>query len=160
MVMVAPTGPSPKARVMSRRRATGLRSSRIYSRRFWVLDSIGLSNFKAFQQVALPLSRLTLLAGWNSSGKSTVLQAVAALRQSHEAGLLATEGLLLNGPYVELGTGRDVLHEDHVPARGVPEISIRTGSNGGLVERTFRYAPGNDLLTYAAPPTRHRPPAP
>ena len=118
-----------------------------------MLDSIGLSNFKAFQQIALPLSKLTLLAGWNSSGKSTVLQAVAALRQSHEAGLLATEGLLLNGPYVELGTGRDVLHEDHAPSCGAQEISIRTGSSGGLVERTFRYSPESDLLGYATPAT-------
>src|SRR5215475_633031 len=91
------------------------RTIRMFQEVLGVLDSIGLSNFKAFQQVALPLSRLTLLAGWNSSGKSTVLQAVAALRQSHEAGLLVTKGLLLNGPYVELGTGRDVLHENYAP---------------------------------------------
>jgi len=110
-----------------------------------MLDSIGLSNFKAFQQVALPLSKLTLLAGWNSSGKSTVLQAVAALRQSHEAGLLATEGLLLNGRTSSLGPAGTCSTRTMLPRAErqryryaqVRTVGLSSGRSGTLQKATF-----------------------
>ncbi|UUY50381.1 DUF3696 domain-containing protein [Streptomyces yangpuensis] len=89
-----------------------------------------LHNFKAFQHAELPLGPLTLLTGLNSSGKSSVLQSLALLRQSYEAGglkaaellreaqrlglrdALVNQGFLLNGELVRLGTGEDVFHED------------------------------------------------
>jgi predicted ATPase len=94
-----------------------------------VIDRLTLRNFKAFQDMSLPLGPLTLLTGLNSSGKSSVLQAIALLRQSYEAGDLeasrylpearksglrttvANQGFLLNGELVGLGTGEDVLCE-------------------------------------------------
>ncbi|MFI2369029.1 DUF3696 domain-containing protein [Streptomyces sp. NPDC018833] len=95
-----------------------------------MIDRLTLHNFKAFRDVSLPLGPLTLLTGLNSSGKSSVLQSIALLRQSYEAGDLAVseyipeaqragltvsvmnQGFLLNGELVGLGTGEDVLHED------------------------------------------------
>jgi predicted ATPase len=77
-----------------------------------MLTRLMATNFKAFAHVDIPLSNFTLLSGLNSTGKSTVLQALALLRQSREA--LADDngtGLLLNGDLVELGTARDVMHE-------------------------------------------------
>jgi predicted ATPase len=77
-----------------------------------MLTRLAATNFKAFAHIDIPLSNYTLLSGLNSTGKSTVLQALALLRQSREA--LADddgEGLLLNGDLVELGTARDVMHE-------------------------------------------------
>ncbi|KOU61644.1 hypothetical protein ADK57_27260 [Streptomyces sp. MMG1533] len=87
-----------------------------------------LTNFKAFQHAEIPLGPLTLLTGLNSSGKSTVIQALALLYQSYQAGFLKAPfvtdgserrplgggGFLLNGELVGLGTGQDVLHEDFV----------------------------------------------
>lgn len=93
-----------------------------------MLDKVGLTNFKAFQKAELPLGRFTLLSGLNSSGKSTVLQALALLRQSYESGALVEGGgFLLNGNLVELGVGQDVRHEEWVPTRcgdGAVELSI------------------------------------
>ncbi|MCX4446817.1 DUF3696 domain-containing protein [Streptomyces sp. NPDC087866] len=95
-----------------------------------MIDRLTLHNYKAFQHAEIPLGPLTLLTGLNSSGKSSVLQSLALLRQSHEAGDLEVtplmsharqaglstgvinQGFLLNGELVSLGTGEDVLHED------------------------------------------------
>ncbi|MEU5821193.1 DUF3696 domain-containing protein [Streptomyces sp. NPDC047803] len=103
-----------------------------------MIDCLTLQNFKAFQFLELPLAPLTLLTGLNSSGKSSVLQSIALLRQSHEAGDLdpsrypadargdapsagaTDQGFLLNGELVGLGTGKDVLHDDDTLPDDVP----------------------------------------
>src|SRR5690242_6508938 len=45
-----------------------------------MIQSIRFANFKALRDTALPLQQFTLLVGANGSGKSTVLQALEALR--------------------------------------------------------------------------------
>ncbi|MEU5305062.1 DUF3696 domain-containing protein [Streptomyces noursei] len=85
-----------------------------------MINRISLINFKAFRRLELHLGPLTLLTGLNSSGKSSVLQALGLLRQSYETQMLtrtkrAGGGLLLNGDLVALGTAQDVLHEDFGP---------------------------------------------
>jgi Uncharacterized conserved protein len=77
-----------------------------------MIQALALRNFKAFRRCELPLAPLTLLTGVNAAGKSSILQALALLRQSHDAGTLGDGGLLLDGDLVELGVGQDVLHED------------------------------------------------
>jgi len=81
-----------------------------------MLKSIGLKNFKSARRfdAPIPLRALTVLSGLNGSGKSTVLQAIALLRQSLDiAG--ATEQPLntlhLHGPLVKLGNVSDLLSE-------------------------------------------------
>ncbi|CAL9421527.1 hypothetical protein SUDANB60_01842 [Streptomyces sp. enrichment culture] len=83
-----------------------------------MITRLTLVNFKAFRRLELCLGPLTLLTGLNSSGKSSVLQAFALLRQSFAFDRITTpaEGLLLNGEFVEMGTARDVLHDDFGPA--------------------------------------------
>ncbi|MEV8068473.1 MULTISPECIES: DUF3696 domain-containing protein [unclassified Streptomyces] len=90
-----------------------------------MITRLALVNFKAFRSLELPLGPLTLLTGLNSSGKSSVLQALGVLRQSYEAGGLReggsfdADGFLLNGELVRLGTAQDVLHEDFGPVEGL-----------------------------------------
>lgn len=74
-----------------------------------MLDGIRLNNFKAARNLELPLAPLTVLAGLNGSGKSTVLQSLAAIRQSYQVG--QDHGLQLGGPLIPLGQGVDVLSE-------------------------------------------------
>lgn len=85
-----------------------------------MIENLRLKNFKAFKDVEVPLSALTLLSGLNGSGKSTILQALGVIRQSFDAGFLLTGDLILNGDLVELGTGADILYHDF----DNPEISI------------------------------------
>lgn len=76
-----------------------------------MISRIRLDAFKAFDDLDLPLGRLTLLSGLNSSGKSSVLQALSLVRQSFDAGMLDYRDrneLLLNGALVELGTVGDI----------------------------------------------------
>lgn len=77
-----------------------------------MLQSVELVNFKCFQRQTVALGRLTILAGLNGMGKSSVIQALLALRQSALQGMLGSSGgLLLNGSYIRLGTALDVVSE-------------------------------------------------
>jgi predicted ATPase len=75
-----------------------------------MIERIRLENFKASRDVDVRIAPLTVLAGLNSSGKSSLLQAIAVLRQSYGATGRA-DGLVLGGDLVQLGHGRDVLSE-------------------------------------------------
>ncbi|MFF3905394.1 DUF3696 domain-containing protein [Streptomyces sp. NPDC001848] len=113
-----------------------------------MIDRLTLINFKAFQQADIPLGPLTLLTGLNSSGKSTVLQALALLRQSYTSGNLGyldeEAGFLLNGEFVGLGTGQDVLHDDF--AGDDPLITVGVAEGPYRYEWTVDYAPEQNLL--------------
>ena len=77
-----------------------------------MIQSLSLTNFKCFEDQELHLRGLTLLAGLNSSGKSTLIQALLLLRQSYLESLLPQVGLTLNGKLAQLGSAKDVLFED------------------------------------------------
>lgn len=68
-----------------------------------MLDSINVRNFKALKKADLDLSKLNLLIGPNASGKSSVLQAIALLRQS------TIGALSYAGDYVDLGSFEDTV---------------------------------------------------
>ncbi|GCL37217.1 hypothetical protein SR1949_23240 [Sphaerospermopsis reniformis] len=75
-----------------------------------MLSSLTLKNFKPFENQSFSLKPLTLLAGLNSTGKSSVLQSLLLLRQSClQDDLLDRVGLALNGDLVSIGTGKDAL---------------------------------------------------
>jgi predicted ATPase len=121
-----------------------------------VIDRLTITNFKAFAAADVPLGPYTLLSGLNSSGKSTVLQALALLRQAYNQDMLHepdSAGFPLNGDLVQLGTGRDVLHEDYVAEQGrEPEIRFRLSTSGsGRGEWRARYGREDDLLLLTAP---------
>jgi predicted ATPase len=107
-----------------------------------MLDEVILTNFKGFKSATIPLAPLTLLSGLNSSGKSTVLQSLGVLRQSLEAGFLDDGSWLLNGPFVELGLGSDVLHEDS----DVEELGIGFVQDGARFAWTVSYSQQADVL--------------
>lgn len=112
-----------------------------------MISNIVIANFKAFESADIRLAPFTLLSGLNSSGKSTVLQALALLRQgrnyTNEPG-----GLPLNGELVELGTGQDALHEDYKVEPGTAaEIGFRlTAESGAEYECRARYDKDDDFL--------------
>ncbi|AHK17364.1 DUF3696 domain-containing protein [Thalassolituus oleivorans] len=68
-----------------------------------MFHSVSISNFKAFQENQdISLSPITLICGPNSSGKSSIIQAIMLMKQSlGKPGDYA--GLVSNGEYVELG---------------------------------------------------------
>jgi predicted ATPase len=106
-----------------------------------MLQSIRLINFKCFERQDIDLKPLTLLAGVNSSGKSTIIQSLLLLRQSFLENVLPQIGLTLNGKLTQLGTAKDVLFEeadveevgfeliDDLPARVALRFAYREESN-------------------------------
>ncbi len=124
-----------------------------------MIERLIMRNFKAFRERELPLAPYCLLTGLNSSGKSTVLQALALLRQTYDHGLLegtsarSDVGFLLNGDLVELGTGKDVLHEDYSShPSGIPmiELGLASSDPAECSSWTAEYQPESDLLPMRA----------
>lgn len=70
-----------------------------------------LMNFKAFENQLFEFRPLTLLSGLNSTGKSSVMQALLLLRQSYQQELLKELGLALNGDLVRIGNAQDAFYE-------------------------------------------------
>ncbi len=75
-----------------------------------MLRRIKLQNFKASRALDLRLAPLTMLSGMNSSGKSSLLQALALLKQSYGGAEL--NSIRLSGELVQLGRFRDVLTQN------------------------------------------------
>ena len=122
-----------------------------------MLTSLHLNNFKAFTSRTIRLGRLTLLSGLNGTGKSSILQSLAMLRQSSDSGFLNDGAWLLNGELVELGRGADVLceHGTDSIAIGVTEAKKRAEP---LAEETWSVeynATSNVLRPQANQPLMH-----
>lgn len=107
-----------------------------------MITAITLKNFKCFKNEYIEISPLTVLAGLNGSGKSTVIQSLLLLRQSNNENLLE-KGLTLNGEYINVGTGKDLLYEQ---AEGPEEILISLESNKAKMEWTFDYNSKSNFL--------------
>ncbi|ACB94414.1 DUF3696 domain-containing protein [Beijerinckia indica] len=120
-----------------------------------MIEFIELRNFKTFDETELNLGSLTLLAGLNGSGKSTVIQALGLLRQSFDARFLTSGALALNGELVEIGTGRDVLYHGF----DIPQIRIVLGTRRGTEEAILSWAAevptDGDVLTCNEKPDDH-----
>lgn len=75
------------------------------------INKLVLKNFKRFEELELDLQkRITLLMGPNSSGKSSIVKAILALKQtaspSNEHEVFSAQG-----DYVDLGIYRDFIHD-------------------------------------------------
>jgi predicted ATPase len=112
-----------------------------------MLESIHLENFKASRDVDVRLAPLTILAGLNSTGKSTLLQAIGALRQSYDQNG-KTDGLSLSGQLVQLGQYRDVLTEG---TEG-DAVVVTVGENGTSYKWSFGGAPDANQLRFSETP--------
>jgi len=72
----------------------------------FVYEEIVIKNFKSLKDVQIKPKLITVLIGPNSSGKSSVLQVLMALKQSIESSQLQ-----LRGPYISLGDFKDVIYK-------------------------------------------------
>lgn len=76
-----------------------------------MLNTIELKNFKCFSDLHIDLAGLNIFSGLNGMGKSTVIQSLLLFKQTQEQGANLNR-FFLNGNYVSLGTGQDVLFEN------------------------------------------------
>jgi len=81
-----------------------------------MIKSLRIKNFKSWQDTGtMPFSKLTGFFGPNSSGKTSILQWLLLLKQTAES---SDSAHVLNfgdeSTYVNLGTYRDVFHQQHI----------------------------------------------
>ena len=74
-----------------------------------MLDRLHITNFKTWPKAKLEFGNITGLFGTNSSGKTSLIQFALLLKQTKEA-TDRSIALALNGPYVNLGVFRDMVH--------------------------------------------------
>src|SRR5690348_9726126 len=111
-----------------------------------MLEKLSLRNFKACRELDLDIGPLTVVAGLNSSGKSSVLQSLGLLRQSYDRQPLI--GLTLNGDWACLGTGSDVISED----AQTDEITIEVKEDSTLYKWQLKAAPDAYVLPFSVSP--------
>ncbi|WP_437921495.1 DUF3696 domain-containing protein [Sphingobacterium sp. LRF_L2] len=74
-----------------------------------MINKIRLVNFKSHKDTLLDLGHITILSGQNGVGKSSIIQSLLLLRQTHEKHRLH-EVLELNRPLCFVGRANDVLY--------------------------------------------------
>jgi len=77
------------------------------------MKSLYIENFKCFESEIINFKKLTVLAGENGAGKSTVIQVLLLLKQSydiHKVPMDYMKQLFLNDYYCELGSFKEVLY--------------------------------------------------
>ena len=72
-----------------------------------MINSLRIERFKCFEDQTIALSNLTILAGGNATGKSTVIQIMLMLWQSFSPSYSKQTDLLLYGDLVNIGTVLD-----------------------------------------------------
>ena len=77
-----------------------------------MISNIYVRNFKSLNDIDFILNNLTLIAGKNNVGKSSLIQVLLLLRQSYDKGTLLESGLLLQGDLIKIGKGKDALSND------------------------------------------------
>lgn len=72
---------------------------------------LSFQNIKGFaDEATVPLAPITLLFGWNSAGKSTVLQALLLLKQTLDFAERVNPSLVVNGSLTHMGSFRNLVH--------------------------------------------------
>ncbi|WP_341908512.1 DUF3696 domain-containing protein [Polaromonas sp. YR568] len=93
-----------------------------------MLNHLQLKNFKSAKNLGVELRSLTVLAGLNGSGKSSVLQALGLVKQTLDQGE-SPSTLPLRGALVRLGRSEDV----HFEGADSSELTLVVGSSAGRV---------------------------
>ena len=105
-----------------------------------MINKLTIKNFKIHSNTELKLKNLNILTGINGVGKSSVIQSLLLLRQSHENNVLKT-GLQLNKPLCDIGFISDATYQ--YGESDVIEFSLESKENGN---QTWKFKP-NDYNT-------------
>ena len=68
-----------------------------------MIDKLCIKGFKCFDDVSLEMRAITMLAGQNSIGKSSIIQSLLALKQGKTP---------FTGKYMTIGTADELFHQN------------------------------------------------
>lgn len=71
-----------------------------------LINSLGLKNFKCFEELDVKFAPITLLTGANSSGKSSLINAILAVLQTEQFPLYLSP----NGKYIDMGSMKEMVY--------------------------------------------------
>ena len=104
-----------------------------------MIYGLSLDRFRAFRQQDIEFAPLTVIAGQNSSGKSSIIQAINALLQSTQGRAFPFD-LVLNGDWAHLGGFKNVIHgHDARNSFGIG-ISFNIADTTYALSATFKQA--------------------
>ena len=93
-----------------------------------MLTGLRLQNLKGLKDTGdMAIKPLTFLVGPNGSGKSTVIQALLMIKQTVDSTDMRNP-LLINGPWVEMGPYRDLIHNGNTEESLGIEVSASVSS--------------------------------
>jgi predicted ATPase len=93
-----------------------------------MLNKIYIKNFKSLLEVSIDLRNLTVLTGINGIGKSSLIQVLLLLRQSHIDRRLPNRLILNHEKYISLGKSQDVFNFTIPENEGI-EIALECSNN-------------------------------
>lgn len=101
------------------------------------LTRIRVKGYKSLVDADVSIRPLTILAGANSSGKSSLMQPLLLIKQTHEAPFSTRDALLLDGPNVHLASADDALSRLISPRLDGFSVEVEAdGSSSNLHYRT------------------------
>ncbi len=110
-----------------------------------MITKLNVQNLKSHKDTSLSLGALTILCGQNGVGKSTIIQSLLLLRQTHLLGRLE-EGLQLNGDLCQIGSSKDALYFN--PEFDGVKINLEFEENK-TAQWSFKAGDGTDNFLYA-----------
>jgi len=97
------------------------------------IERVYINNFKCIKNLDIVLPKITILAGANSSGKSSIINAILGAIQSKAYPFYYSP----NGDYVDMGDFREII-TDH-KSDEVFDVNISLNDNGNSITYTARY---------------------
>ena len=110
-----------------------------------MLTQITLERFKCFNRLCMPLKPLTLIAGTNGAGKSSIIQALLLVRQScKDKDYDWKQSVVINGGLVDLEDAGKLLY---INAEGNDSDIVLNLENDDMDEITFHITPKQEKTT-------------
>ena len=107
------------------------------------ISQIRLKQFKLFDNLKIELKPLTILTGANSSGKSTVLNALAGISQTITPHFFPFE-FIPNGSNCSLGSYSDIINRHNTKKSFEIGLTICHNKINILLDAGYRYSPRGD----------------
>ncbi|GAB3882011.1 AAA family ATPase [Spirosoma agri] len=103
-----------------------------------LINSLALKNFKCFEELDVKFAPITLLTGANSSGKSSLINAILAVLQTEQFPFYLSP----NGKYVNMGSFEEMVYQNQ--ANRAFDIFIEfTGDDAVFDTRWYRNSSNN-----------------